>query len=108
MTNKEATLTCEGSAQVFRTRLGVNVSAFPTYEREINAEIAVMPECFFEPVSIFAGRTMNQTAAKAINKERHYGNESVALVRSFSSCMLSHDSGQGFSAARLIEGSIKE
>lgn len=50
---------------------------------------------------------MNQTAARAINKERHYDNESVELVRSLSSCMLSHDSGQGFAAAELIEGSIK-
>lgn len=56
----------------------------------------------------FTGHTMNQTAAKAINKERHYGNESVELVRSLSSHMLSHDSGQGFCATGLIEGNIKE
>lgn len=51
---------------------------------------------------------MNQTAAKAINKERHYGNESVELVRSLSMCMLSHDLGQGICHTVLIEGYIKE
>ena len=62
---------------------------------------------FFWTCFNFAVHTMNQTAAEAINKDRHYGNESVELVRSPSLRMLSHDSGQGFSVTWVIDGSIK-
>lgn len=44
----------------------------------------------------FCKHTMNQTAATAINKQRHYDNGNVKIVRSMSLCMFNQDSGQGF------------
>lgn len=78
----------------------------PTCDKEINAVITDMPKYFLNHFKI-AGHTVNQTAAKAINTERHYGNEAMVLVRSLTLCMLSHNSGQRFFATWLIEGDIK-
>lgn len=109
VTNKETTLMTAGSAPSAQATVEASASAFQLMTKEMNAKKSDSHrQVFFWTHFKFAGHTMNQTAAKAINKERHYGNESVELVRSLSLRMLSHDSGQRFSPTLLIEGSIKE
>lgn len=68
----------------------VQMTSLPTYDKEINSVITVMPKYFLNSFKI-ADHTMNQTAAKEINKESHYGNESVVLARSLK--LLNHKLG---------------
>lgn len=109
-TNNETTLTTERSVRLLGPGVkSEHLTAFPTHDKETNSEVTVMPECFFELVSILQCTTMNQTAAEAINKDRRYGNESAELVRSPPSCMLSHDSGAGILCHWVIDdGSRKK
>lgn len=99
-TKRPTTLVTERSARLART--GSALTAPPSGSRRgdkcRNYSHAWACVCVLTCFN-FAEHTMNQTPAKAINKERHYGNERVELVRSPPSCMLSHDSGQRFSTA---------